>query len=102
MEPTTLLALVGVLAIASVAAWLGAGSLRSLDGIAGWAGGRDWPAGVQESDAPHFAVDHWLGHEAALEVDDLTAEDPALPCEFVELGAAPVHRVTLQPKRRDG
>jgi hypothetical protein len=37
---------------------LGAGSHLSLAGLFPAHGVRDWPVGVQETDAPHFAVAH--------------------------------------------
>jgi hypothetical protein len=38
--------------------WLGAGSHLPLAGLFPLQGRDDWPHGVQEGDAPHFAVEH--------------------------------------------
>jgi hypothetical protein len=46
----------GLLLVAG--AWFGAGSPAALVGLFGAHGVRDWPTGVQEADAPRFAVAH--------------------------------------------
>ena len=41
--------------------WLGAGSRDLFGGLFPRRSGPDWPVGVQEDDAPHFAVRHLDG-----------------------------------------
>ena len=38
--------------------WLGAGSPQALAGLFASRSQRDWPTGIQEGDAPRFAVRH--------------------------------------------
>ena len=40
---------------------LGAGSHQAFAGLFAARGGRDWPTGIQEGDAPRFAVRHLDG-----------------------------------------
>ena len=58
-DGTTYLSLIVAFGFVLVAgARLGAGSHTGLAGLFPAHAGRDWPIGVQESDAPHFAVVH--------------------------------------------
>ena len=70
---------------------LGAGSHLSLAGLFPTSGVRDWPKGVQESDAPRFAVAHLDGlrpeHPVTVGVARISADDPvdAPRIEVIEL-----------------
>lgn len=92
--------IVGFGLIAFAGARLGAGSHLSLGGLFVPHGRSDWPRGVQETDVPHFAVEHaealrrppavFASHE------ELTGDEAEpSPTELVELR---VRRV--EPRRR--
>jgi hypothetical protein len=74
-------------------AHLGAGTHRSLAGLFPASGVRDWPQGVQEGDAPRFAVAHLDGlrpdQPMTVAVVPCSAEDPIAtpPTELVDLGS---------------
>ena len=71
---------------------LGAGSHHSLGGLFAGQRVRDWPTGVQEGDAPRFAVGHLdglrPGHPVTLETSLIRADDPldAPRVELIDLG----------------
>jgi hypothetical protein len=59
IDISMILWLIGGFAFLFVAgALLGAGSETSLTGLFPQNGAREWPHGVQETDAPRFAVEH--------------------------------------------
>jgi hypothetical protein len=67
--------------------WLGAGSPTILAGLFPPLAIRDWPIGVQEPDAPRFAV----AHLDALRPGMTSAPDrPIQPAEIVELFERPL------------
>jgi hypothetical protein len=55
---TILWLLAGFGVLLAVAALAGAGSDPFLTGLFPQNDARDWPRGVQETDVPHFAVEH--------------------------------------------
>jgi hypothetical protein len=71
---------------------LGAGSHSLLGGLFPASGVRDWPMGVQEADAPRFAVAHLDGlrpdHPVTVDVAPISADDPvdAPRIEVIDLG----------------
>ena len=88
-DPATLLAVLlgfGLLLVA--ASRLGAGTTFSLQGLFARPAGRDWPRGVQETDAPRFAVSHLdslrPGTPVRLDIGPLDDDGPSP--EMVELG----------------
>lgn len=61
-DPATLLAVIfGFTLLIVMASWLGAGTTLSFHGLWARPAVQDWPRGVQESDAPRFAVGHLDG-----------------------------------------
>ena len=58
-----------------VGALLGAGTDNPVAGLFPQSGTRDWPQGVQETDVPHFAVEHL----DTLRPDARPAEAPRVP-----------------------
>jgi len=67
-------------------AWLGAGSHTALVGLFAAHGGRDWPTGVQEADAPHFAVAHLDNLRPAAATPPESFDDGGASPEIVDLG----------------
>jgi len=55
---TMALVAAGFASVIVAGAWLGAGTHQSLAGLFPAQAPRSWPHGVQEPDAPHFALDH--------------------------------------------
>jgi hypothetical protein len=55
--PTFISAIIGFGIVVVAGYMLGAGS-HALTGLFAAQGARDWPTGVQESDAPHFVFEH--------------------------------------------
>jgi len=86
----TLIAGFGFLIVAG--AHIGAGSYHSLFGLFPGSGVRDWPTGVQEGDAPRFAVSHLDGlmpdRPMTVDVTPIAPDDPpdAPRSELVDLG----------------
>ncbi len=107
MDLTLPIALLGFGFIAAAGAWLGAGRFDVFCGLVGSTRPTPWPAGVQEPDTPHFAVEH-LAAAMGLPVDEATPatidEDPTIEevslAEIADLArpspvhADPVHRAT--------
>jgi hypothetical protein len=88
--PLTLI--VGFAFIVIAGSRLGAGSHQALAGLFASAGRRDWPTGIQEPDAPRFAVRHLDGLRpgqpaviATSRPDDGVGGDP--PAELLDLGS---------------
>jgi len=81
MDLTLPVALLGFGLIAAAGAWLGAGRFDVFCGLIGTTRPTPWPVGVQETDTPHFAVEH-LAAAMGLPVDDATPstadEDPTI------------------------
>lgn len=98
--PVELVSVIVVFGLITVAgARLGAGSHLSLSGLFVSAWSSEWPRGVQESDVPHFAVEHadGLRHPppAVAPYEELGGDDPqATRAEIVELhvGRVTSHR----------
>jgi hypothetical protein len=74
--------------------WLGSGvpTALALAGLFPAQGVRDWPTGVQEGDAPRFAVEHLDGLRPGAAAKDGVAQqridDLGDPCpEIIELGS---------------
>ena len=95
MTVVWLVAGLGFLLVAG--ARLGAGGQMALMGLFASHGVRDWPTGVQEADAPHFAVTHLdnlrPGHAAAFEWQTGDADEPGEPGdapELIDLGSRPL------------
>ncbi|MFL5674362.1 MAG: hypothetical protein ACJ779_05115 [Chloroflexota bacterium] len=70
---------------------LGAGSHHALVGLFGGRGSRDWPTGVQEADAPRFAIGHLdglrPGQPTLVAVSATEDERPGEPrAELIDLG----------------
>lgn len=82
-----------------VAARLGTGPQRILEGLFAPPAGRDWPHGVQEGDAPRFAVAHLDGLRPGVPaaVGSATSDDHigSPTAEIVDLGSR-----RLDPRRR--
>lgn len=62
-------------------AWLGAGSHTALVGLFAARGVRDWLTGIQEADAPHFAVAHLDSLRPAEATPTETTPAEATPAE---------------------
>ena len=62
--PTFISAIVGFGIVVVAGYMLGAGS-HALTGLFAAHGARDWPTGVQESDAPHFVFEHTRGSQSS-------------------------------------
>lgn len=89
-------------------AWLGAGSHTALVGLFAAQGVRDWPTGVQEADAPHFAVAHLdsLRPAEATPAEATPTETTQtisrrLPDTLDDLGGPPPEVVDLGVRRLD-
>jgi hypothetical protein len=90
----------GFTAVIVAGARLGAGSLGSLAGLFAPQGGRDWPTGVQEADAPRFvfaAAPPPIPIAGSEHAHRLRAEFPAVDRdastpvpEFLELYSGPI------------
>jgi hypothetical protein len=65
---TITLVIAGFAGIALAGARFGAGSTTSFVGLFARSGQRTWPQGVQEPDAPRFALDRLAGTEDAAPV----------------------------------
>ena len=103
-EPLVLIAAFGGLGLVIVAvSRLNGGSPVDFSGLFPAQGRTDWPQGVQEGDAPHFAVDHVDALRSARpapgppgpSIRELGAAEPTIT--WTEPVAANVHR--LVPKR---
>jgi hypothetical protein len=86
--------IIGIGFVLIAAYWLGSGvpTALTLAGLFPAQGIRDWPTGVQEADAPRFAVDHLDGLRPPAASHDGVAQqrfdDLGDPCpEIIELGS---------------
>ena len=86
--PTVIWLLLGFGFVMVAGARLGAGSHTSLTGLFPTHGVRDWPAGIQEPDAPRFEVSHLDTLRPRRAGAVRTTVDDVVPLpEIVELGA---------------
>jgi hypothetical protein len=88
------LVLLGFGAIALAGARLGAGSTEAIIGLFSRADRLGWPRGVQEPDAPRFALDRLGPGRADAGIGEGRAEDdvPPLPAAAIEaVPATPPH-----------
>jgi hypothetical protein len=79
---TIVLVIAGFVGIALAGARFGAGSTMSFAGLFARSGQRTWPQGIQESDAPRFALERLGGPEDAAPVRT-AARDASSPIESV-------------------
>lgn len=91
---TFLTLIVGFGFVIAAGAYIGAGPRQSFfSGLFPAPGVRDWPNGVQEEDAPRFAVEHLdglrHGHPVTVAATPIAADDPidAPRAELIDLGS---------------
>ena len=85
--------IIGIGFVLMAANWLGSGlpTALTLAGLFPAQGVRDWPTGVQEADAPRFAVEHLDGLRPGAAYDGVAQQrfddlDDPYP-EIIELGS---------------